>query len=72
MSTKKFALHPGYINSANDNQLHYIGIKQLERLYELKQGEYIVWNDHLKGHVWGDYLHLYPRYDGKYGRPRGY
>lgn len=70
---KKFALHPGYITSKSDGDQHYIGSAQLARLYELRQSEYVVWDDmndrRQPQEVWDRYIHLYPSYDGNYGRP---
>jgi hypothetical protein len=66
----KYALHPGYVISKNDGDEHYISAGQLARLYRLGPFEYCVWvepNIYLR--VWEDYIHLYPRYDGNYGRP---
>lgn len=70
---RKYALHPGYVTSKTDDDEHYIGIAQLARLYQLRSTEYIVWDDRephasLRG-TWDDYIHLYPRFDGNYGRP---
>lgn len=68
-----YAVHPGKVRSAADGQEHYVGAAELVRLYELKSGEYIVWDDTRvemwKGRVWGDYLHLHPSPTGRYGRP---
>lgn len=67
MSRPKYALHPGWVTSKKDGEDHYIGVALLERLYELRSNEYIVWRD--RGFDAEEYIHLYPRYDGKYGRP---
>lgn len=64
----KFALHPGYITSINDGQQHYVGIRSLANLYELRDNEYIIWTEN-RGYKWEDYQHLYPDYYGRYGRP---
>lgn len=63
----KYALHPGHVISKMDGEEHYIGVYQLARLYELDEGEYIVWKT--LAYRYDDYVHLYPRYDGNYGRP---
>jgi hypothetical protein len=65
---RRFAIHPGYIWSKNDDQLHYVGVSQLVKLYMLKPDEYIVWDEHLLYKA-NEYTHLYPRYNGDYGRP---
>jgi hypothetical protein len=68
-----YAIHPGYVTSKNDGDLHYISTAQLVRLYRLRTSEYIVWDDKRPETYLGrnreDYVHLYPRYDGNYGRP---
>lgn len=69
----KYALHPGFITSERDGDLHYIGVAQLARLYQLRPSEYIVWDrkrpETYQGREWNDYVHLYPSYRGNYGRP---
>jgi hypothetical protein len=68
--TEKYALHPGYVSSKQDGDRHYIGIGQLVRLYELQPNEYVVWDKEGScGRFWDDYVHLYPDYEGRYGRP---
>ena len=68
----RFALHPDFV-IADDGQEHYIGVAQLARLYQLRPGEYTVmdWRrpETCLGRDWDAYVHLYPRSDGKYGRP---
>lgn len=67
---KKFAVHPGPVVSKNDGDLHYISAWTLVKLYELRSGEYIIWDTYrTRGLRQEDYIHLYPRHDGKYGRP---
>lgn len=68
----KYAIHPGWIRSQADGDEHYIGIGQLVRLYKLEPGEYCVWVSPFNlGRVYTDYVHLFPRDDGNYGRPDG-
>lgn len=69
-SHKKYALHPGWITSKFDGEEHYIGISKLADLYELRPGEYHVWQEPHDIRCWDDYIHLYPSYDGNYGRPQ--
>ncbi len=64
----KYAVHPGWITSKHDGQRHYIGIAALVRLYKIQAKEWIVWNSHF-GHLWEDYIHLYPNYHGNYRLP---
>jgi hypothetical protein len=70
---KKYAVHPGFVISRIDGDKHFINSAQLARLYELDSDEYIVWNEREPRTYLGrreeDYIHLYPRYDGNYGRP---
>lgn len=69
----RFAVHPAWIESRNDGDWHYISAAALARLYELKHDEYVVWvhNDEIRQHIynWDDFIHLYPDYYGRYGRP---
>ena len=70
MSEARFAVHPEEVSSKSDRQRHYVGVLALVRLYGLRAGEYVVWDDqrpdtHL-GRRWNDYLHLYPLYEGNY------
>lgn len=68
----KYALHPGWIVSSNDGQPCYVSVAQLVQLYQLRPGEYIIWNGQaIHGAKWEDYAHLYPDHGGGYGRPRG-
>lgn len=65
----KYALHPGVVISRNDGQKHFIGVGALATLYRLRHYEYIVWDKDKHGRSWDDYVHLYPKTDGNYGRP---
>lgn len=75
VSRPKFALHPGWVISKTDGDDHRISAGQLARLYKLKTYEYIVWrgsalaSEDQLGRRYEDFIHLYPRYDGNYGRP---
>lgn len=68
-----FAVHPGRVWSKTDGQWHDLNAVSLAWLYQLRGGEWIVWDDNrpqtYKGRRWEDYLHLYPSEDGRYGRP---
>jgi hypothetical protein len=66
---KRFALHPGLVKSATDGDVHVIGVTALARLYELRPHEYFEWTKWDDRFNRGSYIHLYPRKDGKYGRP---
>ncbi len=68
MSRRKlppYVVEPGYVTSQTDGDRHYIGPRELVRLYGLKRGEYVV-----AGQRWPlEWPRLRPRYDGQYGRP---
>jgi hypothetical protein len=70
---RKYALHPGWVRSKSDGDRHYITSEKLARLYMLRYDEWFAWDDAFRadngGREWGDYIHLYPSYDGNYGRP---
>jgi len=67
----RFAIHPGTVTSKNDGDRHYVTAHRLASLYQLKTGEWIVWHEKVseKFYNWNDYIHLYPSYEGNYGRP---
>jgi len=73
MNRPKYAIHPGYIISSHDGEVHYIGVAQLVKCYGLKVGDFIVIDDKhpesKEGLNMDDYIHLYPRADGKYELP---
>lgn len=66
----KYALHPGFVKSRSDSDEHFITAGQLAQLYRIHPKDYIVWDDNrpetFMGRSYGDYVHLYPRFDGKY------
>lgn len=68
--SKKYAIHPGWIKSKTDSDIHYIFASVLAQLYHLKPYEYIIWDSERPetylGRCFKDYIHLYPRYDGNY------
>src|SRR5262249_51530493 len=61
-----YAVHPGITTNRVEPRV-------LARLYELKPGEWILWDsavpDTFRGRNWDDYVHLYPSPRGSYGRP---
>lgn len=67
---KLYALHPDWVYSKYDKEGHYISAKELKILHHLRNDEYIVWNNFIRQTYLGrnkeDYIHLYPRVDGKY------
>jgi len=58
---------PGTVRSQNDGDHHFIGVAQLVRLYELREGEYEIYRNHIRYPE--ETLFLYPRFDGNYERP---
>jgi len=43
---KKYIIYPGYVESKNDKEAHYITAHQLINLYQIKQSECIIYNEH--------------------------
>lgn len=68
---RKYAVHPGRVQSTNDGDWHNVTGAHLVRLYGLRSGEYIVWPRSNRGLQWDDYDHLYPLRDGNYEPVRG-
>lgn len=67
---KKYALHPGFVNSKNDRQAHYISVAQLVGLYGLKTSDCVGWDDAVPETYMGrnenDFIHLWARDGGDY------
>lgn len=67
---KKYALHPGWVKSQNDSDLHFITAAQLAQLYGIHLNEYIIWDperpETFFGRIYMDYIHLYVKSDGNY------
>jgi hypothetical protein len=64
----KYAVYPGYVISKNDGDEHYIGARQLMRLYGVSQRECRIFDKHhhhLNSAADG-LIALYPRFDGNY------
>lgn len=62
----KYMVHLGWVKSISDGDLHYISAVQLVRLYNLRPEEYVLPG---VGRSEGDYINLYPRFDGNYTKP---
>ena len=64
----KYALHPGFVGSKSDNDIHYITALELVRLYRIPIKECIVTTctlgSSLKYPI--GIIHLHPRKDGNY------
>ena len=67
----RYVLHPGYVTSINDEDVHYIGIAKLAKLYGLKYpaSNVIVEDGRLEDRYLPSDIHLHPRYDGNYRLP---
>lgn len=72
----RIILHPGPVKSATDGQEHYIDAPTLARLYGVDLKDCLVHDfrreETYRG-FWArrDDVHLYPRRDGNYDRPKG-
>jgi hypothetical protein len=66
---KRYVLHPGYVRSRIDGDLHFITAAVLAQLYNVPMRKCVV---HRPGDVFTgsglpkNLVHLYPRYDGDY------
>lgn len=68
----KNVVHPGYVRSMNDGDVHYITGSMLTKLYGLNPRETIIIDpcDRYQQHgreLPDDVEHYYPRQDGNYG-----
>lgn len=60
----KYILHPEYVRSKYDNQMHYITARQLIKLYKLDRFECCHTSFQPSDAV--DVIHVFPREDGEY------
>lgn len=79
MSTKKYVIHPGRVQSKTDGQRHYIGPMELMKLYGVSQDECEIYDP---ANWWPEsyyrmaeerhagLIHLYPAHDGDYSLPK--
>jgi predicted aconitase with swiveling domain len=69
----RYVLHPGYVESKNDGQRHYISASQLAFLYHVDPRECRVVDPERSETMWGastiGLVHLYPKYRGDYQFP---
>lgn len=70
---KTIVLHPEYVVSKNDGDFHYIGNDRLLQLYNIPRSKYLIkiYDSNRPETLLGfinspEYIHLYPRFDGKY------
>jgi len=71
---KRYAVHPGYVDSANDGDTHFIGFRQLCSLYGIDPAECINMRADMAYHGLSrndihSLIALYPRRDGNYKIP---
>lgn len=65
--TPRIFLHPGYVKSKNDGDVHFITAKQLATLYCVDINKcHVVYEGDPAIIPQYDDRHLYPRYDGDY------
>lgn len=67
----RYILHPGYIKSKTDGEMHYIGAKELAHLYKVDIHKCRICDFKTPESMAGfrslpDDIHCYPRYDGNY------
>ena len=64
-------IHPGYVRSQNDGEMHRIGYLQLIRLYRLNPSDCLIadWPEHMSRVTREKHNHYFPRFDGKYYTP---
>ena len=66
---KKYLIVPGYVTSRSDRQEHFIGARQLMRLYGVNPAECVVADDTRPGMNGQGLWPLRPRFDGNYRLP---
>lgn len=71
MTEIKYAVHPGWIKSANNRDLHFVTAGQLFDLYGVNPEECTVISNGKVGCglTLRELTHLFPRYDGDYRIP---
>jgi hypothetical protein len=70
-SSKRYAVHPGYVTSRNDGQDHYLGFMRLCQLYRVAPAECVDMSQekNWRGMDVSNLVRLTPRYDGNYALP---
>jgi len=67
---KRYILHPGYVESKNDGQRHFIGAAELSRLYGVDMRNCVIDDESGLGmrgvRPAPTDVHLYPSYHGDY------
>lgn len=68
---RRAMVHPGYVKSKNDGDIHWISGADLIRLYRLNPATTTVYTEgRMAGRDQADFDHYYPRFDGKYEEHR--
>lgn len=63
----KYIVHPGLIDSKNDNDKHYINSLSLIQLHNVNPSECLIHSGKLRRCTnYNEYIHLYPDYNGDY------
>jgi hypothetical protein len=67
-SSKRYAVHPGYVTSRNDGQDHYLGFMRLCQLYRVAPAECVDMSQekNWRGIDVSNLVRLTPRSDGNY------
>lgn len=65
---KKYILHPGFVSSKNDGDLHYVNCHELSKCYKVNIKECFLdlGENSMKGIDQSKFINLYPREDGNY------
>ena len=63
INNKIYAIHPGYVLSHYDTDLHYISVGKIVELHKLKRDRYIIWDENrpetYSGRRWENYIHIF-------------
>lgn len=72
MKLKRYMVHPGYVRSLRDGDVHYVGFSQLVGLYRVEPSECVDASrpQNQRGFNEEEFIHLYPRLDGDYSLPK--
>lgn len=62
---KKYMLHPGYVISKNDGEMHFIDADHLRKLYGVRADQCVKCEFHGQ-ELDKNYIHLFPRHHGDY------
>mgnify|MGYP006198882487 CR=1 FL=1 len=73
MSRIKNVIHPGWVVSKNDMDVHYVSYHSLIALYKLNPAECMVYDNtwHMDKQYIDSLDHYYPKYNGNYNKGGG-